>query len=132
MTEQDKRNEEFYKELIEEDLYALYAASYVPHWAEKRLHGVAEQYAQLETRDGRKMGNGIITSVINWNVSEGEVIPVYVVLTDFGNYVPIAAPDLDRYFFPPRWKMKKVKVDARIAYMRGYRQVEREAVDAAG
>lgn len=105
MTEQDKRNEEFYQELMQDDLYARYASNYLPHWADARLNGVPEQYAQLETRDGRKMGNGVVTDIINWQTGDGEVIPVYVVLTDFGNYVPIAEPDLDRYFFPPRWRM---------------------------
>lgn len=46
MTEQDKRNEEFYQELMQDDLYARYASNYLPHWADARLNGVPEQYAQ--------------------------------------------------------------------------------------
>lgn len=105
MTEQDKRNEEFYQELMQETLYARYPSNYLPHWADARLNGDPERYAQLETRDGRKMGNGVVTSIINWQTDDDMVIPVYVVLTDFGNYVPIAEQDLERYFFPPRWRM---------------------------
>ncbi|WP_175651587.1 hypothetical protein [Pseudomonas sp. Marseille-P9899] len=65
MTEQDKRNAE--------DLYALYHERYLPPWADARLNGVPEQYAQLETRDGRKMGNGIVTVASNWPATPTEL-----------------------------------------------------------
>ena len=32
----------------------------LPHWADKRLHGEYELYAQLATKVGKRAGNGVI------------------------------------------------------------------------
>lgn len=48
----------------------------------------------LLTKDGRRVGNGIVTGVTNIN-SEN----LYFIKTDYGNNIQVKESDIDAYFY---------------------------------
>lgn len=97
----------------------------LPHWADKHVAGKLERYVQLSTRDGRRFGNGIIVQVHIEHYGVEEVV-FYVILTDFGNRVVLVEKDIERYFFPPEWRMHKALADFRSRSMEAYMALEAE------
>lgn len=103
----------------------------LPHWADKNLHGEVELYAQLQTRDGRRFGNGIVVEVIE----ASESFPAstyYVVLSDFGNRLMLSADRLAEQFYPPIFRMKKHLAEFRAGAMDAYLEIERTLKTDAG
>lgn len=97
----------------------------LPHWADKNLHGEVELYAQLQTRDGRRFGNGIVIEVIE----AAEHFPTdtyYVILSDFGNKMMLSAERLAAQFYPPLFRMNKTLVEFRLGAMEAYLAIEAE------
>jgi hypothetical protein len=107
---------------------------FLPHWADKELEGELVLYAQLNTKDGRRMGNGVITRIVEEEdlppVLAG-FAPLFTVLTDFGHIVHLTGRDIGRYFHPPMYRMKKSRVAFRGIYMEGYTEAERQVIDEA-
>lgn len=105
----------------------LALAEHLPSWADKKLEGEYEQYAQLQTRDGRAMGNAVICYVLTEEMLPDymkDMAPIYGVTTDFGHTVRMTTAEMNRQFHPPQWRMKADRARLRIAYARGYFQVE--------
>ena len=94
-------------------------AQWLPHWADAKLDGEWVQFAQLQTKDGRRMGNGIILSTeeVVWS---GVPVTLYVVLTDFGTTVRMTINELAWFFHPPEWRMLADHVHRRRCHMEGY------------
>lgn len=78
----------------------------LPNWADKHVAGKLELYVQLSTRDGRRFGNAVIVDILTENYGGIEMV-FYVVLTDFGNQVVLIEKEIEQYFFPPEWRMRK-------------------------
>jgi hypothetical protein len=80
---------------------------YLPFWAESSLDGEWVQYAQLSTKDGRRMGNSIILAVdtVMWGEASVEL---FTIITDFGNVLRLTESELEDQFHPPKWKMHLV------------------------
>ena len=114
LQEQDRRNEEFLEDLL---------AEYLPHWADKKLDGELELYAQLQTKDGRVMGNGIIINILEADRLPyflRDIAPIYVVLTDFGHTVRMTVGELLNQYHPTVYRMKESRVNFRIEFMKDY------------
>lgn len=101
-----------------EDLEAL-IASWLPDWADKKLTGEWVQYAQLATRDGRRMGNAVILAVdtVVWGDTPVEL---HLIITDFGNTLRMTEGELATQFYPPIWRMRANRVSHRIKHITNY------------
>lgn len=95
----------------------------LPHWADKHVVGKLELYVQLSTRDGRRFGNGVIVQIHNENYGGVEMM-FYVILTDFGNQVVLIEKEIEKYFFPPEWRMREELVVFRRESMAVYMNYE--------
>lgn len=114
LQEQDRRNEEFLDDLL---------AEYLPHWADKKLDGELELYAQLQTLDGRKMGNAIIIDILEDDRLPfylKDIGPIYVILTDFGHTIRLTQKEVAHYYHPTVYRMKESRVKFRIDFMKDY------------
>lgn len=92
---------------------------YLPDWADAKLDGEWVQYAQLQTKDGRRMGNAVIISgeEVVW---DGRPVALFTILTDFGTKCRLIESELAWLFHPPQWRMKESRVLRRISHMEGY------------
>lgn len=79
----------FYLLLLEE----MTKAFSLPYWAESKLRGEWVQFAQLQTRDGRRMGNAVILAVetVEW---DGQPVELHTIITDFGNVLKLTEREL--------------------------------------
>lgn len=106
----------------------------LPHWADKKLNGELEKYAQLSCRDGRKLGNAIIIRVYEESVLpeflKGQG-PLYEIMTDFGNVLRLHTAEIEEAYHPTEYRMKKLHVKLRQEYMRNYFGLERAIVNAS-
>lgn len=100
----------------------------IPYWASARLNGEWVQYAQLQTRDGRRMGNAVILAVETLTY-DGEPIDLHLIITDFGNTLSLTERELEHQFFPPKWQMKANRVSHRTKFIASYKE---DGVDNAG
>ena len=77
------------------------------------------QFAQLQTRDGRRMGNAVILAVDveQW---EDNLVDLYTIITDFGNVLRLTEDGLETYFHPPKWKMRANRVSHHINFVTSY------------
>jgi hypothetical protein len=73
----------------------------LPDWATGRCSTWCVG-AQLRTRDGRRIGNAVITRRIRQSPDES---PVWVVVTDTGNELALVSSELDELFFDPEFTM---------------------------
>jgi len=92
---------------------------YLPHWASDSLDGEWVQYAQLSTKDGRRMGNAVILSVdtVKWGEAE---VDVHTIITDFGNVLRLTEGELATQFHPPKWKVRANRVSHRVKFITSY------------
>lgn len=92
---------------------------YLPSWASEALDGEWVQFAQLATKDGRRMGNALILNVypVTW---EGKEVDLHTIITDFGNILELTEHELETLFHPPKWKMKANRVSHRIKFITSY------------
>ena len=97
----------------------------MPLWADKYLAGELELYAQIATKDGRRFGNGVIIEVIEETYLDVTSV-VYVILTDFGNQIALSAEQVERYYFPAEFRMRKDLVHFRTYVMEMYLAYEGE------
>lgn len=112
----------------------MISEDYLPPWADKKLNGELEQYAQLPCRDGRKLGNAIIIRVYQEEVLPDFLRgngPLYEIITDFGNLLRLNAAEIEEAFHPTKYRMKKLHARLRREYMRNYFALERAVVDAS-
>ena len=94
---------------------------YLPSWASDQLDGEWVQFAQLQTKDGRRMGNAVILAVdtVKWGDAEVEL---HTIITDFGNVLRLTEGELETQFHPPKWKMKANRVSHRIQFITSYNE----------
>lgn len=94
---------------------------YLPHWASDSLDGEWVQYAQISTRDGRRMGNAVILAVdtVKWGDTK---VDLHTIITDFGNVLRLTEGELAEHFHPPKWKMRADCVSHRIKYITSYNE----------
>lgn len=76
----------------------------LPQWATGLANGKVQPGAQLRTRDGRMMGNAVVT---------GERVSRYgkefwPICTDAGSTVFLTDREVDELFWPPEWIMDPV------------------------
>ena len=73
----------------------------LPPWAVRKSNGTyMELYAQLPTRDGRKIGNAVIVAI-----ESSAFAIIATVKTDIGNSVRMVEKELEEYFHPPKYIM---------------------------
>jgi len=88
----------------------------LPEWADFELlsgtDGYQCQYAQLLTRDGRRMGNAVIT---DFSVAKHGLGTLAHVVTDMGNTMRMTRSELEECFYPPRYIMKPEAVGVRLS-----------------
>jgi len=107
---------------------------FVPHWADKKLNGELEVYAQLSSRDGRKLGNAIIYRVFEEAVLPSflkDQAPLYEIVTDFGHMLRLNTSEIEEAYHPPEYRMKKLHAKLRREYMRNYLAMEWAVVNAS-
>jgi hypothetical protein len=94
---------------------------FLPYWADAKLEGEWVQFAQLQTRDGRRMGNAVILAVDTelWRDKE---VDLHIIITDFGNVLRLTAGELETQFFPPKWRMKANRVSHRTKFITSYNE----------
>jgi hypothetical protein len=92
---------------------------YLPHWASASLEGEWVQFAQLATRDGRKMGNAVILAVdtVKWG---DKLVDLYTIFTDFGNVLRLTEEELAVQFYAPKWQVKANRVSHRVKHISSY------------
>ena len=95
------------------------AALWLPDWADKALTGEWVQYAQLQTRDGRRMGNAIIL-VVDVVVWDDQPVDLHTIMTDFGTIVRLTEGELQGLYHPPQWRMRPDRVHNRVMFMSGF------------
>lgn len=95
---------------------------YLPSWAGEALNGEWVQFAQLQTKDGRRMGNAVILNVytVEWG---GKEVDLHTIITDFGNVLELTERELEAQFYPPKWKMKANRVSNRVKFITSYNEV---------
>ncbi|MDX9668667.1 hypothetical protein [Pseudomonas sp. P8_250] len=101
---------------MRENLALLY---YLPSWADARLEGEWVQFAQLQTKDGRRMGNAVILAV-DTEVWGDKEVELHTIITDFGNVLRLTERELEEQFFPPKWKMRANRVSHRTQFITSY------------
>lgn len=95
--------------------------SHLPEWADAKLHGEWVQYAQLQTKDGRRMGNAIILA-IETVVWDGKPVELHWIITDFGTICRMTERELAWQFHPPTWRMRPGRVHRRVMFMSEFRE----------
>lgn len=95
-------------------------ADQLPDWAGSKLDGEWVQYAQLQTKDGRRMGNAVILAVdvVFW---DDKPVDLHMIMTDFGTIVRMTESELAWQFHPPQWRMQADRVHRRAMFMSGFR-----------
>lgn len=103
------------------DIAALLYAMQLPEWADALLDGEWVQYAQLQTKDGRRMGNAIILAVetVVW---DDLPVELHWIITDFGTICRMTERELAWQFHPPKWRMRAERVHRRVIFMSGFRE----------
>lgn len=93
----------------------------LPSWADAKLNGEWVQFAQLQTKDGRRMGNAVVLAVDKemWGDKEVEL---HTIITDFGNVLRLTEGELETQFHPPKWKMRANRVSHRIKFITSYNE----------
>ncbi|MEO4013012.1 hypothetical protein [Pseudomonas rossensis] len=94
---------------------------YLPHWASDTADGEWVQYAQLSTKDGRRMGNALILAVttVEW---DGQPVDLHTIFTDYGNILELTERELASQFHPPKWKIQVERVERRVRYILDYKE----------
>lgn len=101
-----------------EEMVQLY---YLPHWADSKVKGEWVQFAQLQTKDGRRMGNAVILAVdtVVWGDTPVEL---HTIITDFGNVLRLTEGELVSQFHPPKWRMRANRVSHRTKFITSYNE----------
>lgn len=73
-----------------------------PEWATDYANGEYVKYAQLCTRDGRRIGNGVIFKI---EEDEKHKYAKYTIITDIGTRCVFTHSELDELFYPPQYIM---------------------------
>lgn len=79
----------------------------LPYWASGYARGEFLVGAQLCTKDGRKIGNAVITDIIYDEHLEYEI---FLVRTDFGNKKSLLLEEMREYFYPPKYIVREYGV----------------------
>ncbi|HHL35190.1 MAG TPA: hypothetical protein ENJ30_12575 [Desulfobulbaceae bacterium] len=83
----------------------------LPDWAERFSNGgYFEEGAQLRTRDGRKIGNAVVSEIV-YDPERSE--KVATVVTDVGTVVHLSKDGLEDLFYPPVYVMAEKLMPAR-------------------
>lgn len=92
---------------------------YLPHWASFRLEGEWVQFAQLATKDGRRMGNAVILAVdtVKWG---DNLVDLHTIFTDYGNVLRLTEEELAEQFYAPKWQVKANRVSHRVKFISSY------------
>lgn len=82
----------------------------LPDWAAAKIRDgdYLVPFAILPTRDGRNTGNAVLLEQIKDRqlTIKGEVLNVYLVVTDVGNFIRLTPPEIEELFYPPKWVAK--------------------------
>lgn len=78
----------------------------LPPWASaKNKEGdYTIPFSILPTKDGRRTGNAVMLKPIERSLTiGGQVLQVYLVVTDVGNFINLTLPELQELFYLPKW-----------------------------
>ncbi len=98
-----------------EEVGGIDFAKFMPDWAIGEANGVLQVGAQLCTRDGRKAGNGVVVSVVEYQW-RGYKDTLFEVLTDAGSTLHMNTAEVFELFYPPEYLMDVATAPG----MRGY------------
>lgn len=73
----------------------------LPKWATGYANDWFQQGAQLCTKDGRKVGNGVVLSVFEYEDDSKAVFYI----SDIGNHLILNEKELQELFYPPKYLM---------------------------
>lgn len=73
----------------------------LPPWAIGKSNGELKVGVQLCTKDGRRMGNAVVTGqrTATWAYKDGTVPEIYEVVTDVGNKMRLTTNEVDELFY---------------------------------
>ena len=83
----------------------------LPPWADRLATDEYEIGSQLCTKDGRKVGNGIIVGFDILKYSLTELLVIAQVVTDAGNSFWATGGELRELFHEPKYVMKEEEVE---------------------
>lgn len=84
-----------------------------PVWAKERAKSYLQIGVALCTRDGTKIGNGVLLDLFIQEHS-GKEYPMAVIRSDIGNLLKIFQWDLPRLFHPPMWVLADAQFQKRL------------------
>lgn len=86
------------------DTYEYLLGEPLPEWAVARTDGELVIGAQMCTRDGRRIGNGLIVNIVDVSYEEQDVsYTAYIIETDMKNTVSLTKSEVEEFFYPPRF-----------------------------
>lgn len=80
-----------------------YKKEFLPFWASGYAKGRYIEGAQLCTRDGRVMGNGVVIDIYQDNRIDE---PIFKIKTDIGNIVELTYEEICEIFYLPKFILK--------------------------